>query len=83
MMRTLTGFPMANELVKSPTKFSLTGFQYRQVSKRPFYLPSLLLWNKTLDVVEKLHEQVVFRYFEDDSMSHHTDSSILYAGDKR
>lgn len=83
MMRTLTGFPMANELVKSPTKFSLTGFQYRQVSKRLFYLPSLLLWNKTLDVVEKLHEQVVFRYLEDDGMSHHTDSSILYAGDKR
>ena len=83
MMRTLTGFPIANELVKGPTKFSLMWLQYRQALERLFCLPSLLLWNRTLDVVEKLYEQAVFHYLEDDSMSHHTDSSILHAGDER
>lgn len=47
------------------------------------YLPSLLQWNRPLDVVEELHEQALLRYFEDDGMSHHTDLSILYAGDER
>jgi len=41
------------------------------------------LWNKSFDVVEKLHEQAIFHYLENDSVTHHADLGILYAGDKR
>ena len=45
--------------------------------------PSLLQWNRPLDVVEELHEQALLHYFEDNGVSHHTDLSILCAGDER
>lgn len=46
-------------------------------------LPGFLEWNRTLDIVEKFHEQPFFCDFEDNSMSHHSDFSILEAGDER
>ena len=47
------------------------------------YLPSLLQRNRTLNVVEKFHEQALFRYLEDDRVGHHADLSTFYARDKR
>ena len=79
----LDRFPYSECTSQGSNQIFTNGISVSTNARATVYLPGLLLWNRTLDVVEKLHEQSVFHYLKDDSMSHHTDSSILYAGDNR